>query len=224
MTEGNTDGIDGEVLPPEPGEGKGKGTRKGKGKGTGDDKGDDKKAQPPGEHRTFGRTSKQNPQQRAEEEAGSKAFYGIVAAGGFHRTHGDWEPTQQQRDAVKMLKFCGYTDEDIAYATGMSVETLGKYFEFELKTAKMLVIGDLAQRAVIRARQGDATLTMFLLKTRGGQNFSERAIQMQALGEALDKEEPNDSRRAELVGKVLDLLDTHRKKSNQKQDEPEAKT
>lgn len=158
----------------------------------------------------FGR--QQTPEERSEEEAGSRAFYALVAAGGFDWRHKDWEPTKQQRDAVKMLKFCGYTDEDISYATGMSVESLQKYFEFELKTAKMLLIGDLANRAMHRAKQGNDVLTMFLLKTRGDGRFSEKAAMVGALVDESAAGGVDESKRAQVVSQILDLLDARKNK------------
>jgi len=182
--------LDGEITPP--------------------DKGKGKSATGKGNHKT--RTSGQTPEQREEEETGAKVWFGIITSGGFDWRGRDWEPTKQQRDAVATLKFCGYNDEDIAYCVGMSPESLARYFAFELRTSRMLMVGDLAGRAFTRARQGDATLSMFLLKTRGGGNFSERAVQMQTLTDALDKTEPDEKRRVELVGKILDLLDSAKQK------------
>lgn len=193
--------LEGEVQPPAKG-GKPKKPKKPKGGGA---------PKPSGSSKGFGR--QQSQEERDAEEAGSKAFFALVAAGGFDWRYTEWEPTEQQRDAVKMLKFCGYNDEDIAYACGMSVESLIRYFGFELKTAKMLMIGDLAGRAFSRARHGNDVLTMFLLKTRGGSNFSERANAVAALADsASSSEEGIDSKkRAELVEKILDLLSEKKK-------------
>lgn len=193
MAEPTNDGIDGEVLPPEGGASVPATTGKGK-----------------GAHRTFGRSSNQNEKQRKEEEDRAAPFGKALLRGLDWRQPG-WEPDDDERHMVAMLKFSGYTDEDVARVLGMSVETMLKYFQWEIANARMMIIGDLATRAVVRARQGDATLTMFLLKTRSDQLFSERVASAAALGDALGKDEPDDKKRAELVGRVLDLLDSTRK-------------
>ena len=190
MAEPPDAGIDGEVLPPNGG-----GLPAPKGKGT---------------HRTYGRTSNQTDEQRKEEEAEAKPF-GRTLLHGLDWRHPGWEPSDDERNMISMLKFSGYNDEEIARGMGMSVETLIKWFSWELTNARMFVVGDLATRAYVRARQGDATLTMFLLKTRSDQLFSERAASAAALGDAIGKGEPDEAKRAELVGKVLELLDLAKK-------------
>jgi len=154
----------------------------------------------------------QTPEQRDAENKNSETMRSI-AIYGLNWKHPGWEPTEQQRRVVIMLKFAGYTDEDVGKYMSMSVESLQKYFPDEVEIGKMGVVGDLTNRAVFRAQQGNDVLTMFLLKTRGGGNFSERAVQMQALGEGLAQTEPDEKRRVELVGKILDLLDSAKQKT-----------
>jgi len=163
----------------------------------------------------------QTPEQRAAENKNSETMRAIAIYGLDWKFPG-WEPNEQEKRVVIMLKFAGYTDEDVARYMSMSVESLLKYFPDELALGKMGVIGDLTNRAVFRAKEGNDVLTMFLLKTRGGGNFSERAVQMQALGDALDKTEPDEKRRVELVGKILDLLDSS-KKTKTKTEKPTTK-
>ena len=157
--------------------------------------------------RKRGPNKKHTPEERAEEAAGSKIFFEVVKAGGFDWRHKDWEPSEAQRRVVSTLAFCGYTHEDIGLAVGMSVETLQKHFDFELKTARMLSVGDLAARALTRARQGNDTMTIFLLKTRGGPAFSERAEQAAVLGDKLkDAVGVSDERKQEIISSIVDLL------------------
>lgn len=160
--------------------------------------------------RSVTRTSGQTEQQRKEEDDEAKPYKDTLAFGLDWRGE-DWGPTDDEKRMVSMLKFSGYTDEDVARVLTMSVESLHKYFKWEIENAKMMLIGELAGRAFKRARDGDATLTMFLLKTRGNGSFSEKAAAAGALGEALGRDEPDDKKRMELVGKVLDLLDGARK-------------
>ena len=114
---------------------------------------------------------------------------------------------------VQMLKFSGYTDEDIAAALHMSVETLLKHFSWELKNAKTLIMGDLATRAYVRARQGNDVMTMFLLKTRGENGaFSERTSQAAAITDSLkDAANLSDDKKAAVIASVLDLLNPKKK-------------
>ncbi len=153
----------------------------------------------------FGR--QQTDAERKQEEEAAKAIRNAVVVGGLDWRHPGWEPTEQDRNMVRMLKFCGNTDEDVAAILDMSVETLQKHFSFELQYAKTMVIADLATRAVVRARQGNDVLTMFLLKTRGGSQFSEKAGTVAALNEALDgKGEIDAKRREDILTRVLDVL------------------
>lgn len=184
------EGLDGEIIPPSGG-----GLPSPGGKGS---------------HRTYGRTSNQSEEQRQEEEATARPFGRTLLHGLDWRAPG-WEPSDDERSMVAMLKFSGYTDEDIARGLGMNVENLLKHFQWEIANARMMIVGDLATRAYVRARQGDATLTMFLLKTRSDQLFSERVASAAALGGALAKDEGDDKKRAELVERVLELLDIAKK-------------
>jgi hypothetical protein len=164
---------------------------------------------------------RQTDEERDAEEKGSRVFFALVAAGGFDWQYKDWEPTEQQRDAVKVLSFCGYTQEQIAYATGMSVESLVRYFDFELQTARMLIIGDLTSRAITRARQGDNILTMFLLKTRSEGRFSEKAAMVAQLADESATEGIDEGKRARLVGQILELLDARKNKPKGKKEDGE---
>lgn len=167
------------------------------------------------------RTSGQNDEQRADEEDQSEAFRNAIVLGGLDWRHPGWEPSEKERQMVRVLKFSGFNDEQVAATLDMTVETLQKHFSFELLAAKTLIIGDLTNRALTRARQGDATLTMFLLKTRGMGNFSERTQAVQALADSSAAEGIDDGRRVELVGRILDLLDKRKFKPKKTKDKPE---
>jgi len=156
--------------------------------------------------RRYGR--EQTDGERKEEDGQSKTFGLVIARGeGWWRSYG-WEPSSDDRLMVQMLKFSGYTDEDIAGALHMSVETLLKHFEWELKHAKTLIMGDLATRAYTRARQGNDVLLMFLLKTRAPNGaFSEKAAVAGSLADSLKEAEGlSDDKKAEVIRSLVDLL------------------
>lgn len=198
---------DGEVIPPGEGEGAdasadgkpGKGEKLGK---------NGKPVNKGGPTRRFN----QSDEERAEEEQKSAPFGKALVAGGLDWRHPGWQPNEQERQMVRVFKFAGYTDEDVARFLNMSVETLLKHFSFELQNARMAVIGDLTNRAVTRARQGNDTFVMFLLKTRGGGHFSERVAAEAALGGKDETEVLDDKRkRDELVKYVVDAIEKNSK-------------
>jgi len=188
-----------EIIPPEK-----------PGKKSGPEKGAPKKVTGKG----FGR--QQTDEERADEEKRSETFRTVVKLGDRWWKRPGWEPNENDRLMVQMLKFSGYTDEDIAGALQMSVETLLKYFSWELQHAKTLIMGDLATRAYTRARQGNDVMTMFLLKTRGENGaFSEKAAQASAITDSLkDVDGLSDDKKAQVIANVLDLLNPKRPKES----------
>ena len=108
--------------------------------------------------------------------------------------------------------FDNHFSGELQYADIDRLEKLVKHFAYDLRAAKILAVGDLASRALARARDGDATLTMFILKTRGGSPWSEKAGQMKELGEAIVNAEPDTAKRKELVKTILDALGTAAKR------------
>lgn len=185
---------------PEEGEDTGEGKKKRGRKGASD--GDAKK---PVTGKGFGRA--QTEEERQKEEAASSPFRRVIALGDSWWRRHEWEPNEDERRMVQMLKFSGYSDEDIAGALEMSVETLLRHFEHELTHGRTLIIGDLATRAYVRARQGNDVLTMFLLKTRANGAFSEKVSQAAAITEGLkDVEGLTEDRKAQVVASLLDLL------------------
>lgn len=159
-------------------------------------------------------SGRQTPDQRKEETDEAAPFTRIALLGEDWWRGPGWQPSKEDQMMVQMLKFSGYTDEDIASALHMSVETLIKHFAFELRNAKTLIIGDLATRAYTRARQGNDIMTMFLLKTRSGGAFSEKAAQAQAITESLkDVEGMSDDKKAAVISSLVDLLNPKKEKA-----------
>lgn len=200
MTDEGTDSepIEGEITGPD---GKVSPAPKGKGK-------------QPGREKRTSFNGRQTEEQRKEEEERSGSFRRVVAYGPDWWRGYDWEPSKDDRLMVQMLKFSGYTDEDIASALHMSVETLIKHFEWELKNAKTLIMGDLATRAYTRARQGNDIMTMFLLKTRSNGAFSEKAATAAAITDSLkDVEGLSDEKKATVIASLVDLLNPKKEKA-----------
>jgi len=168
-----------------------------------------KKNDKPPARRRFGR--ERTEKEINEEEEAVRPFTKVALLGDWKRA--DWRPSQEDGLMVQMLKFSGYTDEDVAAAIGMSVETLQKWFSFELQNAKTLIVGDLATRAYVRARQGNDVLLMFLLKSRTNGAFSERAATASAIADGLkDVDSLSDDRRAEIIGNLIGLLNPKKQK------------
>jgi hypothetical protein len=155
----------------------------------------------------------QSDEQREDEKKRTDPFQQVVILGRGWWDRDGFEPTEEQRGMVKMLKFSGYTDEDVASGLHMSVETLIKHFAHELKHAKMLLTGDLATRAYTRARRGNDILTMFLLKTRGDGNFSEKAAVATAITDSLkDVDALSDDKKAQVIASLVDLMNPRKEK------------
>lgn len=164
----------------------------------------------PGKKVSFNRD--QSDEQRDDEKRHTDPYQQVVILGRGWWDRDGFEPTEEQRAMVKMLKFSGYTDEDVAGGLHMSVETLIKHFAFELKHAKMLLTGDLATRAYTRARRGNDIMTMFLLKTRGDGNFSEKAAVATAITDSLkDVDALSDDKKAQVIASLVDLMNPKRK-------------
>lgn len=166
----------------------------------------------------FGRD--QSDEERAEERENSDPFQQVVLLGRGWWDRFGFEPSDEQRKMVQMLKFSGYTDEQIAGGLHMSVETLVKHFSFELTNAKMLIMGDLATRAYTRARQGNDVLTMFLMKTRSDGAFSEKASMAASITESLkDVDTLSDDKKAQVIASLVDLMSPKQKKTEPKKEE-----
>ena len=171
----------------------------------------------------FGRD--QSDDEREDERKNSEPFTEVVMLGRGWWDRDGFEPSEEQRKMVQMLKFSGYTDEQIAGGLHMSVETLIKHFDFELKNSKMLIMGDLATRAYTRARQGNDVLTMFLMKTRSENGaFSEKASVAGAITDSLkDVDTMSDDKKAQVIASLVELMSPKHKQTKTTTPEGETK-
>lgn len=80
-------------------------------------------------------------------------------------------PTDKDRRVVEMMTAGGITQEGIARAIGISVDTLVKYYREELDTAldkaNAQVAGSLFKKAISDNHPGGVTAAIFWMKTRG---------------------------------------------------------
>lgn len=79
-----------------------------------------------------------------------------------------YEPTDEDRILASKMVMCGVPHTNIAHALKICKDTLYKYYQYELDTARCLVVTEIGSGLVDRARAGDAVAQMFYLKTQGG--------------------------------------------------------
>lgn len=78
-----------------------------------------------------------------------------------------FEPTEEQRNKVRMWAAVGTTQEVIASELGICIDTLAKYFRAELDEATAKGVANVASTLYAKAMSGDVTSMIFYLKTRG---------------------------------------------------------
>lgn len=78
------------------------------------------------------------------------------------------EATDQNKSLVTQMCAAGISHEQIAAVMQISADTLTKYYDQELSTAKSKVIAKVAGTLVNKALKGDNTCMIFYLKTQGG--------------------------------------------------------
>jgi DNA-binding Lrp family transcriptional regulator len=86
----------------------------------------------------------------------------------------DLEPSDKERNMVKLLAAVGIPQEDIADALGMSRRNLARRFAHELAHGAKAVHAKLAAKAVTMAAAGDRTMLIFVLKTKFGWREKDR--------------------------------------------------
>lgn len=82
-----------------------------------------------------------------------------------------YQPTEADRNTVKMMAACGCTQESIARCIGtdgINAETLRIHFRNELDTAMDKANAKVGQVAFQKAIEGEAWAVCFWLKTRAG--------------------------------------------------------
>ena len=78
------------------------------------------------------------------------------------------EPTEELRDQVEAMSACGIPQEDIGLVIGVSKNTLRKYYEPELTTARAKANAAVAGKLYGKCMAGDNVAMLFWLKTRAG--------------------------------------------------------
>lgn len=85
-----------------------------------------------------------------------------------------YEPTEEQKHQVMMLKATGTTNELIANIIGISIPTLRKAFRSELETGLAETNAKVAESLFNQALAGNVTAQIFWLKTRAGWRETDR--------------------------------------------------
>jgi hypothetical protein len=78
-----------------------------------------------------------------------------------------YQPTDENRTTVCDMVACGLSHDVIAKCLKISDETLRKYYQEELDTAKGLAIKAIGKCLMQKALDGDGPSQMFYLKTQG---------------------------------------------------------
>jgi hypothetical protein len=79
-----------------------------------------------------------------------------------------FEPTDDQRVTVKAMVAGGSQQWVIAHYLGISEDTLQRHFRLELDHGKLLVDGKVGGSIAQKALEGDAEMSKFYMRTRGG--------------------------------------------------------
>src|SRR5262245_38070456 len=83
-----------------------------------------------------------------------------------------YKPTAENRHAVQLMTAAGLTQESIARSMKISVDTLARYYGYELDTGRddaiAQVAGSLFRKAISDDHPQAASAAMFWLKTRAG--------------------------------------------------------
>lgn len=121
----------------------------------------------------------------------------------FHKA----PPTEEERMVVRTLVFAGYTEEAIAKGLRISRHQLRTHFEDELEHGRMMMVGKTTAALVERAWEGSDVAAIFLLKTRGAGNFSEKLGEAERfVDENADSSQLPASKKQELVQGIVSLI------------------
>jgi hypothetical protein len=79
-----------------------------------------------------------------------------------------FQPTQQQRDLVRVLKSCGITHPAISEVLSVPLRTVERYFKKEISSGGDVVKARIGAGIVRAALDGNLTAAMFYMRTQGG--------------------------------------------------------
>lgn len=83
-------------------------------------------------------------------------------------------PDPAVAQTVANMTFAGMSQETIARVLKMGLDTLHKYYKHEVEHGQTAMVSNIAGSLAQRALSGSDTAAIFLLKTRGKGQFSER--------------------------------------------------
>ena len=97
-------------------------------------------------------------------------------------------PTEKTRAEVAALNSFGNTQEEIALYLGICVDTLAKYYRYELDTAVIKANAQVARSLFNKAvAQDDLSAQIFWLKTRGKWRTADKDKEIEADNDAKEK-------------------------------------
>jgi hypothetical protein len=87
-----------------------------------------------------------------------------------------YEPNEADRQLVQQMAAVGIRHEQIAAVLKLSADTLVKYYDEELKTAKTKANMKIAGTLYNKAMKGDTTCMIFWLKTQAQWNETQHIV------------------------------------------------
>ncbi len=77
-------------------------------------------------------------------------------------------PTEEQRELIRNLRACGFTEDEIATATGLKKTTMLRHYRTEIDLGKVNVDSVVANNIARMAMAGDKTMCIYYSKSRMG--------------------------------------------------------
>ncbi|KFB10346.1 hypothetical protein [Nitratireductor basaltis] len=101
----------------------------------------------------------------------------------------EFEPSDEQREKVRVLRASGMSQEEIAEALDISVPTLRKHFSFELKIGSAKVTADVLMARYRSAMGGNVSAQNKMLEQLGAATAEQKVKQRETKAPKLGKKE-----------------------------------
>lgn len=113
----------------------------------------------------------------------------------------EFEPSDEQREKVRVLRASSMSQEEIAEALDISVPTLTKHFSFELKIGSAKVTADVLMARYRSAMGGNVSAQNKLLEQLGAGAAAEKVRKREARPAKLGKKEEQQEAAEKIGGK-----------------------
>ena len=113
--------------------------------------------------------SKGDSDKRASDVVGYNTSKTVSPKNDFRK-----HPDATLAQAVATMSFSGFTMAQVCSSLRISESTVRQYYDYEFKNGQSNLVNDIAGSLAQRALSGSDTAAIFLLKTRGKGQFSER--------------------------------------------------